>query len=379
MGNHSQVVMRTRRVILLCLGLSLVACAHGTRKAASAPSVTKEDRQAVPPLLALLPRFTASDVPARGPGEPEPQPRNWPTPELLPARPGRGIAQHPMLFIGEGYNTIFLIDDGQVIWTYNTGPGNELDDVWMQTNGHILFTRQQYVAEVTPRKEIVWRYDAPAGTEIHGAQPIGLDKVLLVQNGLPPKLLIIDKRRGTIETSHDLDAESLTDQKTVHPQFRRVRMTREGTYLLPFLRMHKVVEYDRRMKPIWSYTINTPWSAIRLHNGNTLIVDERDRIVREVTPAGATAWEFTQADLPPDVTFRNIQTADRLANGNTVIFSSTGGTKAADRPTLIQAIEVTPDKRVVWVLQDWKNLGPATAAQFLDQPGIPERPGDTQR
>jgi hypothetical protein len=61
-----------------------------------------------------------------------------------------------------------------------------------------------------------------------------------------------------------------------------------------------------------------------------------------------------------------------------VIFSSTGGTKAADRPTIIQAVEVTSDKKVVWVLQDWKNLGPATTAQFLDQPGIPERPGDLQ-
>jgi len=38
-------------------------------------------------------------------------------------------------------------------------------------------------------------------------------------------------------------------------------------------------------------------------------------------------------------------------------------------------VEVTPEKKVVWVLQDWKNLGPATTAQFLDQPGVPEAPG----
>lgn len=57
-----------------------------------------------------------------------------------------------------------------------------------------------------------------------------------------------------------------------------------------------------------------------------------------------------------------------------MIFSSTGGTKAEGRPKIIQAIEVTPQKKVVWVLQDWKHLGPATTAQFLDQLGIPERP-----
>jgi hypothetical protein len=118
---------------------------------------------------------------------------------------------------------------------------------------------------------------------------------------------------------------------------------------------------------------------VRLKNGNTLIDDERERLVREVSPKGETVWEFKQSDLPPGITFHNIQTADRLANGNTVIFSSTGGTKPADRPGIIQAVEVTPDKNVVWVLQDWKNLGPATTAQFLDEPGIPERPGDLQR
>jgi hypothetical protein len=38
---------------------------------------------------------------------------------------------------------------------------------------------------------------------------------------------------------------------------------------------------------------------------------------------------------------------------------------------------VTPDKKVVWVLQDWKEIGDATAVQILDDPGIPENPGDS--
>ena len=153
----------------------------------------------------------------------------------------------------------------------------------------------------------------------------------------------------------------------------------KGTYLAPFLMMNKVVEYDKNFKPIWTYEISSPWAAVRLHNGNTLIVDEHDRLVREVNPKSERVWEFKQADLPPDIVLHNIQTAERLANGNTVIFSSTGGTRLEDRPNIIQALEVTKDKKLVWVLQDWKNLGPATTAQFLDEPGVPERPGDLQR
>jgi len=330
------------------------------------------------PLTSLLSRFTASDVPALGPGE-QPVDRTWPEPTDMRDWPGKGIGQHPMLYAGEGYNNILLVDGGKVVWNYFTGPHGEIDDVWMLSNGHILFARQFSVEEVTPEKQVVWHYDPPPGTEIHSCQPIGLNKVLMVQNGLPPKLILIDKKTNKVEVEHALPAESLTDPKTVHPQFRRVRMTAKGTYLLPLLRMNKVVEYDKHFNPIWTYEIRTPWAAARLHNGNTLITDEHDKLVREVSPEGTTVWEFKQADLPDNVVLHNLQTAERLANGDTVIFSSTGGVKREDRPNIIQALEVTKEKKLVWVLQDWKDLGPGTTAQILDQPGKPERPGDLQR
>ena len=335
-------------------------------------------RAAASPLLGVLDQFTAPDVPAKGPAEANPIPHTWPEPSSVPEWPGNGLAQHSMLYAGEGYNTLFLVNHGKVVWTYSIGPGGEIDDVWLLSNGHILFARQFHVEEITPKKDVVWHYDPPPGTEVHSCQPIGLDKVLLVQNGLPPKLMVLNKKSGAVEIEHELPAESLTDPKTVHPQFRRIRITAKGTYLLPFLKMNKVVEYDKDFNAIWSYEIPTPWAAVRLHNGNTLIADEHDKLVREVGPKGETIWEFKQADLPPNIVFHNIQTTDRLANGNTVIFSSTGGTKREDRPNIIQIVEVTPDKKVIWVLQDWKNLGPATTAQFLDEPGIPEQPGDLQ-
>jgi hypothetical protein len=46
---------------------------------------------------------------------------------------------------------------------------------------------------VTPEREVVWQYDAPEAADIHTGQPIRLDKVMIVRNGLPPKLTIIEK------------------------------------------------------------------------------------------------------------------------------------------------------------------------------------------
>ena len=318
------------------------------------------------PLMQLLPRFEASSVPAMSPQEVEP-------PNFIPGAPqpgglpGKGMAQHPMLYLGEGYNKMFLVNEGKIVWTYSTGSGNEYDDAWMLSNGNILFTRMQYIAEITPEKKVVWRYDAPKGTEIHTCQPIDGERVLFIINGIPPKLMVINTRSSRIEVEQVLPFPSTT---AVHGQFRRVRYTAQGTYLVPFLSMNKVVEYDKDFKEVWTYNIPKPWAAIRLKNGNTLITDESDIETREVNPKGETVWSIKPTDLPEAYRYGNAQTVTRLDNGNTIICSR-GGTNHGP-----QLVEVTPDKKVVWVLQDWQHLGPATAVQVLDEPGIPEHPGD---
>jgi hypothetical protein len=357
---------RTPPLVLAALltGFCL-AVFDGTASGQTAPA-TRPSSPA--PLMALLDRFTAPDVPALAPSETAVEPRKWDKP-VPPGLPGHGLAEHPMLYIGEGYNKIFLVNQGKIIWTYSTGGGFEYDDVWMLSNGNVLFTRMQYVAEVTPKKEVLWRYDAPKGTEIHACQPIGPDKVLFLQNGTPPKLFVTNIKTGTVEVEHDLPFDLA---KGVHAQFRRVRYTANGTYLVPFLLMNKVVEYDKDFHEVWSYPVNSPWAAVRLKNGNTLITNEKDVTTLEVTPDKQVVWALKPADLPPEHRFINTQSCTRLANGNTIICSRGDNGKGP------QLVEVTRDKKVVWVLNDWATLGPATAVQVLDDPGVPEIPGESE-
>jgi len=136
--------------------------------------------------------------------------------------------------------------------------------------------------------------------------------------------------------------------------------------------MDQVVEYDKNFKEVWNYEIKSPWAAVRLKNGNTLITDEKDILTREVNPQKETVWELRPSDLQVAYRFINTQSATRLANGDTIICSRGGDGKGP------QLLEVTPDKKVVWVLNDWADLGPATAVQILDDPGIPEMPGQSQ-
>lgn len=329
------------------------------------------------PCVDVLHLFTAANVPAMAPQEAFAP--LAPSTEATPANlPGNGLAQHPMLYIGEDCNRMFLVKDGKVIWTYQTGKGPEYDDVWMLSNGNILFTRMQYVALITPDKKVLWRYDCnnskgTGHTEVHTCQPIGLDKVMFVMNGLPPKLFVVNIKTGKVEVEHELPYIHPANTNDIHAQFRRARVTPQGTYLVSFLNMNRVVEYDKNFNEIWKYKIQSPWAAIRLKNGNTLVTDEKDWLTREVNTKGKTVWEFNcKTDLPAAYQFASApQSCTRLANGNT-IFTSRG--QGGQGP---QLIEVTKDKKVVWVLHDYKDVGGATAVQILDDPGIPEIPGQS--
>jgi hypothetical protein len=328
--------------------------------------------------MAQLSRFTAPEVPAMGPAETESPTGKWTNAPAPASLPGNGLAQHPMLYVGENYTKMFLVNDGKVIWTYQTGKGYEYDDVWMLSNGNILFTRMQYVAEITPDKKVVWRYDCNTSTntdhtEVHTCQPIGLDRVMFVLNGLPPRLMVVNIKTGATEVNHELPYGLAFSTRNIHGQFRRARYTAQGTYLISYLSESNVVEFDKNFNEVWSYPIRSPWAAIRLKNGNTLITDEHDNLTREVNSKGETVWEFKNTDLPEAYRFNQApQTCTRLANGDT-IFCSRGGSGKGP-----QLVEVTPDKKVVWVLQDWKTLGDATAVQILDDHGIPEIPGESQ-
>src|SRR4051812_46443549 len=148
--------------------------------------------------------------------------------------PGNGLSQHPFLYCGEWDTrnpdeTIFLVKGGKVVWTYTMPDNtinkdgkkdlNEFDDIHLLSNGNVLFARKTGASEVNPEKQLVWNYDAPPGTEVHSAQPIGLDKVFLCQNGLPAKCLLIDKKTTKVEMEHELPVKDPTSQKGVHGQF----------------------------------------------------------------------------------------------------------------------------------------------------------------
>jgi len=277
------------------------------------------------------------------------------------------LKRHDFFYAGEAQQErMFIVRNGAVAWSYTYPGKGEISDAELLANGHILFAHQYAVTEIDQRHNVVWNYDAPAHTEIHTVQPYGEHSVMFVENGNPAQAIVMNKATGAVEHSFPLP---VAHPEVVHPQFRRARLTPTGTLLAAHMDMGKAVEYDMNGKQLWSVDAPGIWDAEPLANGNVLISGNNNKYVREVNRKREVVWEFTAADAP-ELDLANMQTATRLTNGNTLITQWVnewnGPIDKASAP--VQAIEVTPQKKVVWVLRSWTeptDLGPSTTIQML--------------
>jgi hypothetical protein len=100
------------------------------------------------------------------------------------------------------------------------------------------------------------------------------------------------------------------------------------------------------------------------------------KVVQEVDRQGKVVWELSAGDVP-EYRIAGFQIATRLPNGNTLVnnWVNSWSTTVDPANTPVQALEVTPGKKLVWALRAWTdpaNLGPATTIQLLDAATAPE-------
>lgn len=289
-------------------------------------------------------------------------------PDVLP---GKGLAEHDFLYAGEAHTRdVYIVRAGKVAWEFHDDAAKgEISDALMASNGNIVLAHQFGVKVIGQDKRTLWQYPAETGHEIHTAQFIGANRVIFIQSGSRPRIMIANIREQRIEREIPIPAGN--PDKT-HGQVRHARLTPAGTYLVAQMDLARAAEFDEQGKEVWSYAWPGIWSADRLANGNTLLCGKSG--VVEIDPAGKVVWSLQPSDIP-EYESKNRQIAQRLPNGNTLFNHwmnewDTPGGKIDPATAMVQALEVTPDKKVVWALNSWDkpNLGPSTVIQLLDKP-----------
>jgi len=273
-------------------------------------------------------------------------------------RPATRIAHS---FLATGAKTYIMGADGKIQWEYP----DKSRDGWVLPNGNVLLAVSKgknykggAVVEVTREGKKVFEFKGTQA-EVNTAQLLENGNIMLTEAGPKPRLLEV-ARNGKIVVEFALKCQ-LTN---FHMQSRMARKLANGNYLVPQLLDKVVREYNKKGEVVWEVkTPNWPFTAIRLANGNTLINCTYGHLSIEVDPKGKTVWQLSNEDLPAPL-IKDACGAQRLPNGNTVI------TSYGNRGKNVKLLEVTRDRKLVWVHEDEYRHG-IHHFQILDTNGRP--------
>jgi outer membrane protein assembly factor BamB len=269
-------------------------------------------------------------------------------------------------FFIAGGETAILSNDGKPLWSYPAGTR----DGFVLPNGNLLLAlskNKDYpggaVVEVTRENKIVFEFKGTQ-SEVNTAQLLANGNIMLTEAGAKPRLLEVT-RDGKIAVEVPLQCQNTNH----HMESRMARKLLNGNYLVPQLLDKVVREYTPEGKVVWEFKSpvepkdSWPFTAIRLPDGNTLVTLTHGNTVVEVDASAKIVWQLTNADLPAPL-LKDPCGAQRLPNGNTVIASYGAGDQK------VKLLEVTRDKKVVWTFEREKKGG-IHEFQILDTNGTP--------
>jgi hypothetical protein len=264
--------------------------------------------------------------------------------------------------------------DGKVEWEFDCKYNSH--DVHLLPSGNLLLhTGPTTVIEVTPKKEVVWKYEAKAKdgykgrVEVHAFQHLPDGNTMVAESG-NRRIVEVD-REGKIVKEIALKV----DKPDPHRDTRMVRKLDTGNYLVCHEGDGCVREYDPTGKVVWSYVLDlggraaapghgpeghgtSVYGAIRLANGNTVIAGGNNNRVLEVNKDGKVVWSIDQKELD-GITLAWVTTLHVLPNGNLIVGNCHAG---PDNP---QLFEVTREKKVVWRFKDFQTFGNSLAAAHV--------------
>jgi lysophospholipase L1-like esterase len=273
--------------------------------------------------------------------------------------------QHRFACTDYSQGKVFIVaSNGTVEWEY---PAPSCNDLWVLSNGNLLYNTGHGVKEVTRDKQVVFSYESKS--EIYACQRLA-DGNTFIGDCSSGRLLEIAPD-GNIVKEVQLLPEG---RQGGHVLMRNARRLDNGHYLVAHYGEQVVKEYDGQGRVVKEFPApGGPHSVVRLPNGHTLIavgdLVKQGNKVFEVDADGRVVWAVT-ADELPGINLKFMAGLQRLPNGNTIMSNWQGHGQFGSGPHLV---EVTPDKRVVWTFADHQTMKTVSSIQVLDTPADPTK------
>ncbi len=197
-------------------------------------------------------------------------------------------------FLATGSQTYIISQTDRVIWRYP----RSTRDGWMLPNGNLLLVLangKNYgggVVEVTRGGRVMFEYRGQQQT-VNTAQRLPNDHYLIAEGGKQPRLLEVNAKGRVLA-----QLAVKTTGKDPLKQVGTARKLANGNYLVPQPTDKVVREYNAQGKVVWEKkTVGQPFCALRLPNGRTLIACTTGKCIVEVDRAGKVTWKLTNKDF----------------------------------------------------------------------------------
>ena len=257
----------------------------------------------------------------------------------------------------QGDKVAVVAADGSVEWEF---PAQTPQDCWFLPDGNVLFCWRNGARKVSPDKQVVWEYRAPAEAQCHSCQPLPDGRVLVAECGMSRLVEVGGDGRVAKEIKVASRAVNMGHQ------FRGTRKTADGRYWVCLMDEQKIAELSPDGALLRDIPVDGfPHAAVRLPDGHLLVTLGQAGKVVELDDKLKLVWQLGENDAPGNP-LRLPAGCQRLPNGNTIICNYLPGPFVGKQP---QAFEVTPDKRVVWEFADHARFKTVNQIYVLDLPG----------
>lgn len=276
------------------------------------------------------------------------------------------IQGHYLLIDIEGKRLLEIDNHRNIVWSMGkdilTESNIELQfprDVVRLANRNTLITdySMNRIVEITPSGRIFWEYNPKHSPENRLVNPVratanGLNHIMIVDQGRH-RLIEVNKGSDILMQYGQSDTAGIGDGMLNMPSDAQRLVN--GNILITDTGNHRVIELED-WKIVWQYGnpenlesggygsdpgfLSYPQSALRLDNGNTLIVDAGNMRVFEVNADKEIVWEHHTNEGPEEQQMDSPFRAAKTYNGMVMILSETA------------VMEVDPNnKEVAWNCQ----------------------------
>ncbi len=158
---------------------------------------------------------------------------------------------------------------------------NTLSTCQRLRNGNTFITTFGEILEVDPKGVTLWSQKNPNGGLIGRSHRLRNGNILYAAGGF--KVIEVDAKFNPIRTA---EVPSSGDS------WMSLEPLPGDRFLISPYGSNKVMEIDVKGKVLWECATQTPMSAVRLANGNTLVGSDRGHAVIEYNREGKEVWKL---------------------------------------------------------------------------------------